>query len=162
MATASDGPHRPNQRCAVAKIYLEATDLKDNATTAERRTRIDPKIDPKLVGAIDERQCGFGSPTRARTWDLRINRPALHRSVSAINLSDYLTCARSIFAEMRRVVAPYGPLVSLNRPEDSNSRRQERQDRVTRKTRVAPADTALRIPPHLACDFLTRGDRAHD
>src|SRR6202040_1991169 len=61
---ASDGAHRPNQRCAVAKIYLEATDLKDNATTAERRTRIDPKIDQKLVSAINVTKCGIGSRPR--------------------------------------------------------------------------------------------------
>ena len=51
-ATASDGPHKPNQRCVVAEICLEATDLKANAVIAERRSGIDPKIDPKLVGAI--------------------------------------------------------------------------------------------------------------
>ena len=34
---------------------------------------IDPKIGPKLAGAIAVKQCGIGSPTRARTWDLRIN-----------------------------------------------------------------------------------------
>jgi hypothetical protein len=73
VTTASDGPHRPNQRCALAKIYLEATDRKDSAVTGERRTRIDPKIDPQLVSAISISECGIGSPTRARTWDLRIN-----------------------------------------------------------------------------------------
>ena len=41
---------------------------------------IDPKIDPKnaqkLAGAIAAGQCGIGSPTRARTWDLWINSPS--------------------------------------------------------------------------------------
>ena len=34
---------------------------------------IDPKIDTKLAGAIVASQCGSGSPTRARTWDLQID-----------------------------------------------------------------------------------------
>src|SRR5216683_5181137 len=38
---------------------------------------IDPIIDPKLAGAIAANQCGIGSPTRARTWDLRINSPSI-------------------------------------------------------------------------------------
>src|SRR2546423_15616453 len=41
--------------------------------------RIDPKNRPKLAGAIAANQCGFGSPTRARTWDLRINSPSLYQ-----------------------------------------------------------------------------------
>ena len=59
---------------------LEGTDIKCNL--ADRATdQIDPKIDPKnaqkLAGAIATSQCGIGSPTRARTWDLRINSPSL-------------------------------------------------------------------------------------
>src|SRR5437016_12940805 len=50
--------------------------------TAERRSGIDPKIDPKLADAIAANQCGIGSPTRARTWDLRINSPSGHRPES--------------------------------------------------------------------------------
>src|SRR6266568_1795222 len=41
--------------------------------------RIDPKNRPKLAGAIAASQCGYGSPTRARTWDLRINSPSLYQ-----------------------------------------------------------------------------------
>ena len=55
---------------------LEGTDIKCNS--ADRATdQIDPKIDPnnaqKLAGAITSSQCGIGSPTWARTRDLRIN-----------------------------------------------------------------------------------------
>src|SRR6266498_3622718 len=96
--TASDGAHRPQQeylkelksnvlrRVERRTAYtpaaytpagvLEGTDIKCNS--ADRATdQIDPKIDPKsaqkLAGAIAASQCGIGSPTRARTWDLRID-----------------------------------------------------------------------------------------
>ena len=45
-------------------------------------TRIDPKIDQKLACAIAANQCGIGSPTRARTWDLRINSPSISYVIS--------------------------------------------------------------------------------
>ena len=70
----------PSQSCAKDQICLEATDPMDNAMTAERRSRVDPKNRLKLAGAIDKDQCGIGSPTWARTRDLRINSPSIQRS----------------------------------------------------------------------------------
>jgi hypothetical protein len=84
----------------------------------------------------------IGSPTRARTWDLRINRPALRRSVSSTKSIRYLTCARYILDEIRGVVAPCGPLLSLNRPGDSNSRHQRRSGMRLREKTRAPQDTS--------------------
>ncbi len=57
-------------------MCLEGIDPKDTAVQHSGDAEIDPKIDPKLVGAIAKNQCGIGSPTKARTWDLRINRLA--------------------------------------------------------------------------------------
>src|SRR6266576_800580 len=69
----------PSQSCAKDQICLKATDPMDNAMTAERRSRVDPKNRLKLAGAIDKNQCGIGSPTWARTRDLRINSPSLYQ-----------------------------------------------------------------------------------
>jgi len=51
--------------------------LRTPLDTTRAADRIDPKNTKKIVGTIDESQCGTGSPTRARTWDPRINRPSL-------------------------------------------------------------------------------------
>src|SRR6266851_5725603 len=48
VATASDGPHRPNQPCAADLICLEGTDPKDNAATALRRNGNRPQNRPKV------------------------------------------------------------------------------------------------------------------
>ncbi len=54
-------------------MCLEGIDPKDTAVQHSGDAEIDPKIDPKLAGAITVIQCGIGSPTGARTWDLRID-----------------------------------------------------------------------------------------
>ena len=106
--------NRPNKSARAGESCFEGSDIGKQFGAAERRTTIYPTL-----GAMAASQMYIGSPTRARTWDLRINRPALRRSVSSIKLMHYLTCARSIFAEILRVMAPYSPLLSLNRPRDT-------------------------------------------
>jgi hypothetical protein len=41
--------------------------------------RINPNDRQKLAGTIAANEIWFGSPTRARTWDLRINSPSLYQ-----------------------------------------------------------------------------------
>jgi hypothetical protein len=77
---------------------------------------IDPKNRPKLAGAIAASQCGIGSPTRARTWDLRINSPSIRRHNT--NANQVLMCfsMESTFGHLMAVTPLDGQVFGLNRP----------------------------------------------
>ena len=82
VITASDGPRKTVNRALETrsswKVLIQKTMQRDRSDGA----KIDPRIDPKLAGAIAAKQCGIGSPSRARTYDLRINSPPGHSSES--------------------------------------------------------------------------------
>ncbi len=50
-------------------------------------------------------QCGFGSPTRARTWDLRINSPSLYQLSyrgTTCNYSDAVTAGSNYSTDIEQ------------------------------------------------------------
>jgi hypothetical protein len=85
-ATASDGPHKPSQSCAIDQTCLEITALIDYAMTVARRSGIDPKNRPKLAGAIAANQCGMAPRPGLEpgTCGLTV-RPVIARKAAPVN-----------------------------------------------------------------------------
>ncbi len=120
--------------------------------TSRTTDRIDPKNTRKLVGAITASQCVIGSPTRARTWDLRINSGCYRRPVRR--------CLRLVPCKIKRLTAvdrsrphPAAPFIAIKSaikcgvPPPYQGRRHRRKRRPLPALRRTTCSNVVRITP---------------